>query len=51
MARKDIKRLRRHRDPSRLLDECELKMARLTLKMTRAAISLRKKRGEAPYII
>lgn len=50
MARENVRRLRR-RDPSKMLDECELKIARLTLKMTREAMRLRKKRGDAPYII
>jgi len=45
------KTLRRNRDPSKLLDECELKMAKLTLRMTKTAMKLRRKRGEAPYII
>jgi len=49
MAEKSAKKKRR--DPSKLLDEYELKMAKLTLKMTREAINLRKKRGSAPYII
>ncbi|MBS7607275.1 hypothetical protein KEJ14_05495 [Candidatus Bathyarchaeota archaeon] len=49
--KKESKRLRKRRDPSKLLDEYELKMAKLTLRMARAAINLRKKRGEAPYIV
>jgi hypothetical protein len=41
----------RNRDPSKLLDECELKMAKLTLRMTKTAMKLSRKRGKAPYII
>ncbi|MEM2341628.1 MAG: hypothetical protein QXX94_03985 [Candidatus Bathyarchaeia archaeon] len=49
MTKKNFKKSKK--DPSKLLDEYELRMAKLTLKMARAAISLRKKRGSAPYIV
>lgn len=50
MTKKNLKKSKK-KDPSKLLDEYELRMAKLTLKMTRAAISLRRKRGNAPYIV
>lgn len=50
MAGKNQKRSKR-RDPSKMLDECELKIAKLTLRMAKEAIKLSKKRGNAPYIV
>ncbi|MBS7640131.1 MAG: hypothetical protein QXJ19_02565 [Candidatus Bathyarchaeia archaeon] len=50
MARREQKKRRRN-DPSKMLDEYELRIAKLTLKMTKEALKLSKKRRNLPYIV
>lgn len=45
------RKVKKRNDPSKMLDECELKIAKLTLKMAKEAMRLSKKRRNAPYII
>lgn len=44
-------RKRRRKDPSKMLDEYELKIAKLTLKMAEEAIKLSKKKVNLSYIV